>query len=476
MDCSLLIHCKRPKPLKTKKYDGNDVRRVLAAIVTDTTVCARVASQWLDEGLFTQGPANLVGGWCVRHVNEYGTCPNGNLQSIFEAWADKTPAPDETVEFIEKFLHYLSDEHSQQPPDSADYIIDLAATVFNRAKTQKTIEAASEELLRGDVGEAQARLANSTKVELGIGSLTKPAEDWDVWQAAFNIDHQEPLIKYPGGLGKFFGNSMTRGTLFSYMGPDKSGKSFWLLDGAFRAIKRRHRVAYFEVGDLGLDDTMIRMGSRAARMPHHPCTVDHYPVDFDENGDLVSKPRTYAETLTAQASFKAFKKASWNLDLFRLSTHANSSISAMGISSIVTDWAREGWVADCIILDYADILAPPAGVKDKLDQIDLTWKHLRRMSQETHTLVLTATQSSSLAYKTGSNASKVLTPEHFSGRKTKLAEVNGMIGINQTPEEKAKGITRLNWVNRRKGWYTTYNTVIAAGSLALACPSIKSHF
>jgi len=120
-------------------------------------------------------------------------------------------------------------------------------------------------------------------------------------------------------------------------------------------------------------------------------------------------------------------------------------------------------------IDYADILAPPAGVRETLDQIDATWRHLRRLSQELHCLVITATQASALAY---SDKGAVLGKKHFSGRKTKLAHVNGMLGMVVTAADRDKGLARLNWVVRRDARYSEAAQLLMVGCLDCGCPLI----
>ena len=66
--------------------------------------------------------------------------------------------------------------------------------------------------------------------------------------------------------------------------------------------------------------------------------------------------------------------------------------------------------------------------------------------------------------------------KHFGGRKTKMAHVNGMVGIQVTPAEKEKGICRLNWIVRRGARYSEIAPCWAAGNLALACPTMVSYF
>jgi hypothetical protein len=274
-------------------------------------------------------------------------------------------------------------------------------------------------------------------------------------------------------LGKFFGDALSRDTLIAFMGPDKTGKSFWLLDLAFRGVKSRRRVALFEVGDLLQDEVLLRLGTRAAWMPLYPTTVK-IPRKMDLEAMVVAEYESvdYKEQLEAGEAYKAFRRVCRERDIFRLSCHSNGTINVDGIRSILCDWQREGWEADVVVVDYADILAPPKGFRETLDQTDETWKQLRRLSQDLHCLVITASQSSALAY----SGTATLGRKHFSGRKTKLAHVNGMVGINYNDGDRDAGVMRLNWVVRRNSDYRENRVVTVAGCLALACPAILSVF
>jgi hypothetical protein len=456
--------------VKETKYDGRDLRRVLAGMVTDRTVCARIAARWEPPGLFDSKHANLIGQWCVRHLEQYGRPPNGELEAIFENWASKPNTDEAVVRRVERFLSDMSDEHaSQGDPPSADYVLDCADRLFNTARLRQKIERAEEHLSRGETRQAHEVVTGSSLVELGTGSLVRPAEDYDAWRTAFDVEDQRPLLGYPDRLDGFLGRSMVRDSLIAFMGPDKSGKSFWLLDLAYRAVRERHRVAFFEAGDMGRRAVMLRLGTRAARRSRFGGRVK-IPLDVTWEGEVRTRTDKHDEPLPAAEAFKAFQKACRGRDLFRLSCHPNSSISVAGIVSILRDWEREGWVPDVVAVDYADILAAPSGFRETNDQIDQTWKELRRLSQDLHCLVATATQSSALAYRGGGTLGR----RHFSGRKTKLAHVNGMVGINVTDEDKRKGVTRLNWVVKRDGAFREGVSVPVAGCLAIANPAIRS--
>jgi len=454
--------------VKSKRYEGTDLRRVLSGMVTDRTVCSRIASQWRDGGLFDAPWANLVGDWAVKHFTKYGQPPNGQLRGLFDDWSKRANPPEETLRGVESFLEHLSNEHSQQEAATSDYILDVAGRYFNRVRLKQAIDEAEDELERNDVESARSKLTSLGRVELGVGALIKPADDFEAWVSAFDEERQRPLVRYPGRLDKLVGQALVRDSLISFMGPDKSFKSFFMLDLAYRAIKNRCRVAFFEVGDLGQHEVLLRLGERATMIPRKPGRYK-FPTSVSWDGSEVEyETRVFKEGLQDAEAFRTFRKVCRQRDVFRLSCHPNSSISVGGVFSIIKDWERECWVPDVVVIDYADILAPPRGVRESLDQIDETWKQLRRMSQELHALVVTASQSNAAAYKTS-----LLGKHHFSGRKTKIAHVNGMIGLNVSAEDRERGVTRLNWVVRRSGRYNERSAFAVAGCLAVSNPVIK---
>lgn len=458
---------------KSRKYDGTDTRRVLGGMVMDATVCSRIATQWEDGGLFPESWSNMIAGWVLRYFEKHGVPPKRNIEALFEQWASKTTSDEKTINEVEKFLEFVNDEFTEQDElPSSDYILDLAGTVFNKTRIRNLTESLTDDLDYNKIPEAQGKIAKHLNVELGIGAVVKPAEDYSIWVSAFDTERQRPLITYPGGLGRFFGDRLGRGKFIAFQGMDKSGKSFWMLDLAYMGVRQKRKVAYFEAGDSDQDEVIQRIGARAARKPDKP-GVYNVPVRVNNKGKVKHEERDYKTALSSGEGYKAFRKISRGKDRFRLSCYSNSSINVAGIESVLHGWEREGWLADILVIDYADILAPPKGTRETNDQIDETWKHLRRLSQDFKCLLLTATQSSALAYK---NENRLMSKKHFSGRKTKLAHVDGMIGINKFEGDKEKGICRLNWIVARKGYFNESRAVVVAGCLDIGCIAIKSAF
>jgi len=455
--------------MRIKRYEGGDLRRVLTGMITDQTVCARIASQWKPPGLFDSDWANIVGQWCIRHFEKYGEPIDARLKDSFQAWALRH-SDEKRVEAIERFLILLSDEHDRGKLPTSDYVLDVAGKYFNKVRLQQEIELAQADIDNGEPSKAHSRLANAVKLELGQGAMVKVAEDWDAWREAFSPDKREQLITYPGALNNFIGPALVRDSFVALLSLDKKGKSVWLMDMAYRAIRNRWRVAYFDAGDMGQDAVLMRMGCRIARHPLYPGT-NNWPKCLDEERKPHFRQKHYKTGLTSRQAFRAVKKLCRGKDMLRLSCHPNSTLDLNTIMSTLTDWSREGWVADVVIVDYADILASPPNCEDTKDEIDTTWKQFRRMSQEFHCLVLTATQSNALAYRTNGGPLK---RQHFSGRKTKLAHVNGMIGINSSSDDQDKGISRLNWTVRREGRSNETQQIVVAGCWDIYCPAMKS--
>ena len=347
------------------------------------------------------------------------------------------------------------------------------------SKAEKLIETLQSDIESGDINKTWERINTSHKLEIGQGCGVDVLQDQSAIQQAFAAK-QEPLVVYPGALNNLFKDALERDAFIAFQGGEKKGKTFLLLDLAWRAMCQRRKVAFFEVGDLSQNQIMRRFMIRAAGRPLKSCTVK-YPKSISHHPDseiaeVEETERVYKNPLSWGKAWKAcqevmISKTKSKDSYLRLSCHPNSSISIQGVYGILQGWERDGWTPDCIIIDYADILAPIRGDMETRDAINSTWKQMRALSQSLHCLVATATQAKATSYKAHTQ-----TREHFSENKLKMAHVTGMIGINQSEDEKDIGVIRLNWIVLREGEFSEGKCVHCAGALALAAPLIRSTF
>jgi hypothetical protein len=411
-------------------------------MATNNQILSKLSNRWNGSGLFDSDWANLVAGWCVEHFSKYGYPPESALLSRFERWADEEAQSEEVIKAVERFLQSLDDDCEQL---TKDHLLDLSVRYFNRVKLREEINVINSELDQGYVAEAWDRVDRLRKFDFDSDGFISPSSDSSVWYRPFETNKRRPLIHYLGDIGKYFGQAFCRKEFYAFMGPDKNGKTSYLIDLLHRAIWFRNRVAYFDAGDSDEDEIILRLACRTLGLPEfkQQCRM---PVSW--NGNEPKFEEIDLPAVEPDQAFDRFRRVAKYRDTLRISCHPNSTLTVADIEAKLEDWSSDDWQTDVVVIDYADILAPPRGIKDPLDQIDEVWKSLRRLSQRKDCLVVTATQSNSAAYTKG--GSKLLSRSNFSGRKTKLAHVNGMIGINVSSDDRTKHSAKLNWVVRRK--------------------------
>lgn len=463
--------------MKIEQRDGSLERRILTAMIVDSSVLAKISNKWSNKTpLFKSKWSNLIASWCVDFFLQYDKPPCKSIEGIYEAWSEKTK-DKETSELVGRFLDGLSGEYVKLKKDvNSEYIIDIASKHFNHVRLRQLAEKIQGDLDSGDLDRATLRANSYNQIEMGLGSVIDVLSDQEAIRRAFE-GKQAPLIEYPHALKAFFGDSLERDGLIAFQAPEKRAKTFWQIDLAWRGMQQRRKVAFFEVGDLSEHQIMLRFMIRAAKRPLKACEIkvpkliEHNPgdlfatVDFEER--VFTKPLSWSDAWKACESI--LKKTKSNDSLLKLSVHPNNSISIHGIRDEVDSMARHGWSPDIIVIDYADLIAPISGAADSRDAINSTWKGLRALSQSMHCLVVTATQANAASYK-----AYIMSRSNFSEDKRKYAHVTGMIGINCTDEEKALGLSRLNWLELRERDYTESKCVHVAGCLALANPAMRS--
>jgi len=471
---------------RIKKMEGSEERRVLIGMITSDSVLNVIAAQWSKEsngsGLFKSKHSNLIASWCIKHHEKYSMAPKAAIQSIFDSWSDKQRklGDDKTPEMVGDLLESMQQENRNLGKLNAEYITDLAGRHFNRVRLDQLTDELQGELSVGDLQKAEAIINQYKRVELGVGAGVDPLRDMEAVQQAF-ADRQEPLVEYDGELKKFFGHAFERDGFVAFLGSSKRGKSFWLQDVAWRAMEQRRRVAFFEVGDMSQNQIMRRFMARAAHRPLKAELV-RKPVAIKREGigkpSIKYKSKYFSRGLSWRKAWKACERivriSKTSRPLLRLSCHLNNSIPVSGIEGVLAGWEREdeqGWTADLIVIDYADILAPEDSRRDVRDQTNDTWRRLRALSQKMHCLVLTATQADARSYQ-----SHLLRRQNFSEDRRKHDHVTGMIGISVEDEEKEKGLCRLNWIDLREGEFSETRVIYVVGCLALANPAMVSCF
>jgi len=227
-----------------------------------------------------------------------------------------------------------------------------------------------------------------------------------------------------------------------------------------------NEIPFAEIGPL------VEQAEARGYLPCRECLRDEkrahifQPSYWYRRRDPVT-PLTVSE---AQKALDAYRSKLKKNAGFKIACYANNTLTISEIKRRLDIWSKEGWDPEIIIIDYADLLAPEKGYPKELRHtINEIWKNLRSLSQERRCLLVTATQADSASYE-----KPILTLQNFSEDKRKYAHVTAMYGLNQTAEEKLRGILRLNELVIREDDFSVTNQVHILQRLQIGRPVLGS--
>jgi len=347
----------------------------------------------------------------------------------------------------------------------------------------------------------------------------------------------QPIICFPKALGEFWNSQFTRGSFVSFMASEKRGKSFILLELAIKASRQGRKVAFFQAGDMNEGEQLKRIGVYLAKRSNLEkyCGVHYESVRdcihnqtgecvhklrefdvplFDGDDEETIRKKTFEELVDAAKERPEYQpcwncleyaKHKWGVPFvkkveevrpldeegmiklvkkffirnkrnFKLSTHANGTLSVSNIKDILrTWWDSERFAPDIILIDYADLLVPSVKMEFRHQQ-NQTWKELRSLSQtkigEILPLVISPTQADADSYDTDR-----LSLHNFSEDKRKYAHVTAMYGLNQDKNgrEKKLGIMRINKIISREEDFNYKDEVTVLQNLKKGRPFLQSY-
>lgn len=507
-------------------------RRIVTGLIVSTDYIQQIRKGWNSE-LLGSRTARQISGWCIEFFDQYHTAPGKEIESIFIRKVKGMKESD--VRDIEDILGSLSNEYEREEKFNVEYLIDQTKQYFDERSLKDFIDDIKENLERGDIAEAM-KSAYGFKPSIDLDQkdldLSKP-DVLEKIERAFTTT-SEPVIKYPNQLGEMLNGQLVRGGFVAFMGPEKRGKTWFMIDMAMRACEQKANVAFFQAGDMSEDQWLKRAAGYISGQP----TLEKYagkmfePVrdcvknqtdtcDLKERecsfGPFEGKSDKYVrDEITREILLTAFKenkdykpcfncqkywKSPWgavwlkkiDTDVlsvgqakkvmknffsdrgrnFRVSTHSSGSLTAGQILSTLDLWERrDGFVADVVFVDFADIMASEFKGEFR-HQENHKWMSLRGISQKKHVLLVTATWTDSNSYTTDT-----LSLKNFSEDKRKYGHVTAMYGLNQDPKgrEKKLGLMRINEIVLREDSFSSLHEVYVLQNLSRGQPCLSSYW
>jgi replicative DNA helicase len=471
---------------RRKLPDPGIEKKMLTGLIVSDKVAGHICPI-LTPRILDADSSKIVAQWIVEFYTTYRKAPGKMIQDIYEIRKDELNIDDK--EIISEFLNDLSEDYLNNGSSlNEDYILDESMKHLKRLHLTKVGQEVMHLASSGRVDDAEKRLEKFREM-MGWSRLSKwvkPFDDMEFINEVFDSNETDELFQFAGELGRLVGPAK-RGWLVGLMGPMKRGKTWGFQNIALEAVTNKLRTAfislemtaeqmalrqYMSLGSFTESDNdlifpcfdCIKNASNSCSNPHRTNAEDRPPF-FDPAHPYqpctwcrTNSPRNYRVTTwfeeisrpklglkDVRKLIKQFNEVHGD-KLFRLISYPAYSASLTDImSDLDTLEFSENWVPDVIIIDYADILAPEdPGMKKLRDQIDVTWKTLKRLSTERRVCVFTGTQGSRATFEIDTIQEKH-TPEDI----RKLAHVDAMLTLNQTEQEKNACITRVGLLTHR---------------------------
>jgi hypothetical protein len=503
-------------------------RHIVTGLVVSTDFIRAVAQRWNPQWL-TSVTARTLAQWCLEYYKQYDKAPGRDIEAVYTAKL-RAGLQEDKAEAIETVLQSLSDEFERTQFDTP-YLLDKAKEYFEQQDLLAFADTIKTEASGGSLSKAR-ELASDYKPALQSNNVGMSVFDVlpSTTRAAF-AERQEPLIKFPKRLGRFWNSQFVRDGFIALQGPEKSGKTMLLIEMAMRGTSNGCNVAFFQAGDMSENQFLRRIGIYLSKRSDEVqyCGELYVPMPDCLNSQTGACPRsecddapmggvtplegyTYAYTydqlkeasdacpeyrpcrncnneptlgtvwlqrrkpvsvLTWQEAHRQFTR--WgrrNKKRLQLCTYPNRTLTVAEIRSLLHTWERQdGFVPDIVIVDYADLLVADTDDRrfDFRNQQNTIWQGLRRLSQERHCLVITATQAAASSYEHTTQRLSDFSEDH-----RKYAHATGVYGLNQTSEEKHIGIMRLNELVVREGDFDRTSCVTILQRLQMGRPFLGS--
>jgi len=473
-----------------KRTDTTLEKRILTGLIVSTRFLQEV-QHIIQLAYFQNSFIRKVAEWCLQFYHNYETAPFDHIQDIFNS--RKHMLKEEEVELVATLLTNISTRYELDSGLNVDYLVDQALGFFKRRELEIVNNNVGILLDGNDVDGAEGEITKFNRISRMVSGWINACDPKYIAEV---FEKEDRMLLFPGQLGRFLGG-FDRGWLVGVTAPFKRGKTWMLQEFAVLGLQQRLKVAFFSL-EMHQKHSNERLYKRLLGIGDPNGGVSIYPV-FDclenqmgacdkpervcrvqvtkDGGGKISfaaataagyKPCTYcrereleyhkyiAETWWERIERPAFNegvvtkqmKALRKMlgDRYRFKVYPRYSANTSDLKRDLDILERtDEFTPDIIIVDYADILAPEVtSTGNKIDDIDVTWKSLARLAGERHALVITAGQATR-----DSLDKKKLKQKDTAQWIGKLAHVDAMLTMNQTPDDKRSGVMRIGMMVHR---------------------------
>jgi replicative DNA helicase len=252
-----------------------------------------------------------------------------------------------------------------------DYIVSQVGAFCRHQAVKAAILSGPDLLKHGKFDELESMMRAA--VQVGKNTLDVGVQyfiDWPERLKRRQLESNERII--PTGvteLDYIIGGGLKPKQIGIWMAPTSRGKSIALGHCGKRAVMSRRKVLHYTL-ELSADEQSSRYDSSFSQI--------FFKDLIDQEQDLSDKLNKYGLV--------------WGNSLI-IKEYPTKQASVSTLRSHVTQCVSFGFEPDLVIVDYLDLLLPPARYKEKRDELTATAEELRGLAIELNVPVWTATQA-----------------------------------------------------------------------------------
>lgn len=485
--------------VQRRSMDFSGEKQILTNLILSTEYCKRVLPL-IKQEYFPSDSTNTILSWVRGYYEAYRSAPGTHIKDIYE---ERAHALDESShDQIKAVLQHLSDV-ADTDIGNVDFLVDSAIELLHIKNLELQVKAATHHLSNNDPVQAQRALEE----RFNVPDDMIRAINWSdqryirdvIRKMVLKDDPSTAFFMYPGRFGEFIG-ALDRGWFVAFLGPAKRGKTVYLMETIIAGLMRKLNVLFFS---FEMPDDQLFMRVLQSVTGAKPGTGDYEVMtplmdcESNQNGECVLPERTGVGDIksdeggllsyedlpdwtkcVACRGTSQFLPTSWKepvakkglsegqyfdranafmriygkycRTIFRPSKTCDIDTMENDIDELI---ARENFVPDVIVIDYADLMKVRRSTGQKRNDLDDLWESLRSLAQTRQILLVTASQTNR-----GSADAKYIRDVDVAEDWSKIAKLDLGIGLCQTEEMKVRGIMNLNKIAYRHGEFTMSNT------------------
>lgn len=513
-------------------------RQIIIAAVTNTDYLREVR-ELIKPNFIQASSARILLGWCTEYFDKHGKAPGQGIETIFyEHLSQKKLSKEVASELEEEILPGLSKEYENTTEIDLPALVDATKTYFREQGLQSLRESLTILLEKGRMEEAETLVTKyrqqegTPKDEVILNSPESPARMVEALERVY-----EPLVEYPGALGKFWNHQLVRGGFVALLSPEKRGKSIMKLDLAMRASSQGRPTAFIQAGDMTTDQQLKRIASYllwkpiderytgTQYLPCQDCIKNQlnlcqkeirecqeglleekgwneeqlrYEVDYKDLVQAVQnypnyKPCYNCQEWHEQAGHGAVylqktilrntlsvQEAERAVQEYFVKKNKPLRIRSFSNGTLTVDGLRrvlDEWAGEGFVPEVLVLdyadLIEDFKYKEERHKQNAVWKQLRGINQELNCLLVTSSQADASSYDRDT-----LSLKNFSEDKRKYSHCTAFYGLNQdrSGREKKLGIMRINELLLREGDFDSARHCYVLQNMVLGRPVVGSYF